>query len=329
MFGSLGRLIAPLSGAWLISTVLVQPTNSPHEITSGTIELPGVSGVSILRDDRVLLTRNDGSSAAVLAEAAVRLLLGRVTAGDCQSAGAAAVEDAEDAAFDGGSFAYVLGSHARTAVGEAPDGRYRLARLKLDAEGKVVETRHSGALLAGILANLPFLADSIRRTPAKGGLNIEGLAWDSSGALVIGLRAPTITESTPRAHGGQEDAVVLRLKTPDELFGSPAKPAQLDDVVKLDLHGQGIRGMCYDPTLKAFWIVSGLSVEPTHAVSSPWGLWLWDGRGAPRSVPVPGTGLEQPTAVCRLATPGGDRLLLVEAGKPRSRYALLRVPRAP
>ena len=98
--------------------------------------------------------------------------------------------------------------------------------------------------------DVPFLADAVRRTPAKAGLNIEGLAWTPEGHLLVGLRAPTVTESEPRPHGGQEDAVVLRLKNPEALFAEPRQPAQLGEVVKLDLRGQGIRGMCGDPDRK-------------------------------------------------------------------------------
>src|SRR6185369_7441331 len=132
---------------------------------------------------------------------------------------------------------------------------------------------------------------------------------------LVGLRAPTVTESEPRPHGGQEDAVVLRIRNPGELFDWPLQPARLGDVVKLDLRGQGIRGMCWDPAAKGCWLLAGLSAAPNHPVKSPWALWFWNGKGAPRPVPVPsGVTLEAPEAVCVLMIEGRRWLLLVEAG---------------
>jgi hypothetical protein len=144
--------------------------------------------------------------------------------------------------------------------------------------------------------------------------------------LLIGLRAPTITESTPRPHGGQEDAVVLRLRNPDAVFAG--RRAELGDTVKLDLKGQGIRGMAWDPDRKGVWLLSGLSAEPTHPVASDWGLWFWDEKAAPRAVPVPADfPLKQPEGVCLLpARDGESRLLLLEPGSPDSRWSLLPIP---
>lgn len=325
--------LLPVVAAVLGSILPTSPSGSAEPGVRGEIELPDVSGAAALPGGRLLLTSSEGTS-VLIPDAANRLAAGRILVApgerlDDSLRGRAEVADPEDAAGDANGHAYLVGSHARTALGDAPDARYRIARVKLDPGGKVLEALHSGGFLEALLRDLPFLADAIRRPPARAGLNIEGLACSPEGELVIGLRAPTITESARREHGGQEDAVVVRVVNPDALFVAPPQPASLAEVVKLDLRGQGIRGMCFDPVLKAYWLVSGLSVEPTHPVRGPWGLWLWDGRGAPRSVPVPGSALEQPTAVCRITTPAGDRLLLVEAGTPASPYLMLPVPTPP
>ena len=312
--------------------ILTAAIQAPEKKYGGKIALPGISGGALLRANHLLLVSDTGVGLTRVDNALARLSSGTVTPRQDEvleplPPGKVELEDLEDAAWDGARDLYVITSHSRTARGDSPESRYRLARLRFDATGKLLETRQSDALLQAIVNHLPFLADSIRRTPARTGLNIEGLAWDPQGQLLLGLRAPTITESTPRAHGGQEDAVVLRLKNPDQLFTQPGQPAVLGEVVKLDLHGQGIRGMAYDPRLKATWIVSGLSAEPGHPVTSPWRLWLWKGEGAPQPAKLPaGLALEQPETVTPVELDGLPFLLLIDPGRTASEYALIPTP---
>jgi hypothetical protein len=304
-------------------------------VVTGTIHHAGVSGGAVIRGNRLLLVSEPTNGVLLLEDPVTRLRAGQLEPAAGESLepllkDLVDLDDLEEAAWDGARDVYAITSHARTARGDSPEGRYRLARLRFDTTGKLLEARQSDALLQAIVNDVPFLADSIRRTPARTGLNLEGLAWDPAGELLIGLRSPTITESAPRASGGQEDAVVLRLKNPDAVFSQPRQPARLGDVVKLDLHGQGIRGMAYDPALKAFWIVSGLSAEPNHPVRSPWSLWLWKGAQSPRRVEVPpGTGLEQPETVAPIEVEGRPYLLLVDPGTPGSRFALFPTPELP
>ena len=297
----------------------------------GSFEAEHVSGAAVVSEGTLVLTGREGKT-WLLSDAASLLRGGRVPAGRLrplprEPGGQVSLAGVSDAAWDGVNALFVVTSHSRTPGGDAPPERYRLARFRFDATGRLLAARQSDALLRAIVQEVPFLADAIRRTPARTGLNIEGLAWDPRGELLLGLRAPTITESTPRPHGAQEDAVVLRLRNPDAVFGDPPADAALGDTVKLDLRGQGIRGMAWDPQLKGAWLLSGLSAEPGHPVKSPWALWFWSGSGAPRPVKVPpGLDLEQPEAVTRLETPEGPRLLLVDPGTPDSRFALLPVP---
>jgi hypothetical protein len=298
-------------------------------VVSGTIELPRITGAVAARDGALLFVSSEPNSAAQVQGAGALLASGRVARADLQVLGVSglALHDLQDVTWDGVGDAFAVTSHARTPGGDSPEERYRLARLHFDATGKLIEAQQSDALLQAVVNQVPFLADSIRRTPARAGLNIEGLAWDPAGELLVGLRSPTVTESTPRQHGGQEDAVVVRVKNPGALFGSAKEAAVLGDTVKLDLRGQGIRGMAYDPSRKAFWLLSGLSVLPGHPVTAPWYLWLWDGQAAPRRARLPeGLPLTAPTAVCRLEIDGAPRLLIVEGGSPTSRYALIAPP---
>ncbi|HEU4754448.1 MAG TPA: DUF3616 domain-containing protein [Armatimonadota bacterium] len=326
------RLSTLLAAAAMLPRVGGAQGTGGAPVIKGAIEVAGVTGAVMLSGDRLLLTSADENGVFTVQQAVSRLRGGRVgrEAVEAQAPalqGKVKLQDLQDAAWDGTGDAFVVTSHARTPRGDSPEERYRLAQLHFDATGKLIEAAQTDALLQALVNEVPFLADSIRRTPARAGLNIEGLAWDPAGQLLVGMRAPTVTESAARPHGGQEDAVVVRVKNPDALFVGAGQAALLGDTVKLDLHGQGIRGMCYDPERKAYWILSGLSVLPNHPVKSPWGLWLWDGRVAAREAAVPpGLELEEPDAICRVEVDGKARLLLVEAGKPASRYALILPP---
>jgi hypothetical protein len=286
----------------------------------------------LLPGNRLLLVSDNSNGVAVLSDALHRLRSGDIVLRPEEQltnslAGKVELDDLEDVAWDGARDLFAVTSHSRTRGGEAPESRYRLARFRFDAEGMVSEARQTDALLTAIVNGLPFLADAIRRTPARTGLNIEGLAWDPRGQLLIGFRAPTVTESKRREDGGQEDAVVVWLKNPDEVFAETGKPAVLGEVVKLDLHGGGIRGMAYDPRLKATWLLSGLSADPNHDVKSPWSLWLLKGEQPPREMKLPpNLGLEQPETVAPLELDGKPYLLLIDDGAPASPYALIPAP---
>lgn len=298
----------------------------------GEIRLSHVSGATFLRDGKLALVDGETNGVLVLDDALSRLRAGSLqpAPGEAMSAqlkGKVEVEDLEDAAWDGRGGLFLAGSHARNPLGESPEARYRLARVRFDATGKLLEARQSEALLHAIQTDVPFLADSIRRTPARAGLNIEGLAYTPEGTLLVGLRSPTITESTPRPHGGQEDAVMLRILNPDALFDDPPQPAQLGETVKLDLRGQGIRGMAWDPERKGVWLLAGLSVEPTHPVTSPWALWFWDQRGAARRATLPADlHMANPEAVTPVEVEGKPNLLIIDDGAPSSRFALIPTP---
>ena len=321
--------MTPLRSCWLL-VLLPALAAAAAEPARGTLAVPHVSGAAVLRDGRVALV-GDGTNAVYLLEGGAARLAGKLTAGANEALaatlhGKVALNDLEDAAAGGPDELFVIGSHARDRFGEAPEARYRLARLRFSATGKLLEAVQSPALLQAIQTEVPFLADAIRRTPARTGLNVEGLAFTPGGHLLIGLRAPTITESTPRPHGGQEDAVVLRIKNPDALFENPAQPPILGETLKLDLHGGGIRGMAYDARLKGVWILSGLSAEPGHPVTAPWRLWFWNEKTPPRPVELLGVDLGQPEAVCPVEVSGKPHLLLIEDGAPASRFTVVSAP---
>ncbi len=330
----------PVSLCLILGVLLLVGQRATHPATTGgasdvrallgEIELGEVSGAAVVRNGELVILADEGSTLYRLPEPGKTLLAGKIGAREMVpwkdfSEARLSLDDLEDAAFDGVGMLYLITSHSRTRRGDGPPERYRLAGLRVDATGRLLEARQTDALLKGIVSQIPFLADAIRRTPARTGLNIEGLAWQPEQGLLVGLRAPTITESTPRPHGAQEDAVVLRLANPEACLGG-AEPI-FGDTSKIDLQGQGIRGMVWDVKKGGCWILSGLSADPGHPVRSPWGLWFWKGSGAPIRIEVPKSlDLSQPEAIVRVETEKGPRLLIVDDSGKRSPYALLPIP---
>ncbi|MFN3651794.1 MAG: DUF3616 domain-containing protein [Armatimonadota bacterium] len=326
-------LAASVVGAALLSRG-GRASMGKSSVTTGKIEIPEISGGTLTRNGALLLVADEGNGVFLFRDAAKRLQSGSVKPKEDERLRLLMekqvdLEDLEDAAWDERGSAFLITSHARSKRGDSPEQRYRLARLRFDATGLLLKAEETDALFQAIVNELPFLADAVRRPPARSGLNIEGLAWSPEGHLLIGLRAPTITESVEREHGGQEDAVVLRLTNPHALFEEQGARALLADTVKLDLRGQGIRGMCLDPSREFCWLISGLSADPTHDVQAPWGLWRWDMKGAavPASVPKE-VDLETPETVAALEVDGKPHLLLIDDEKDACRYALFPVPEA-
>ena len=307
----------------------------------GTIRYPEVSGAEYLPGDRLLLA-SDEHGLRVVARASGQLRSGHVLPEPAGALGKKVakdfpLEDVEDVRFDGRA---TLSRSSRPTGGTAGARRRRPATgSAASAWAPAASSRSPGIRTArwAILTELPPLAEASLRTPARGGLNVEGLAFDPRGHLLVGLRSPTVTRSAKRKSKAREDAVVLRVCKLDDLFGDdPDEPAELlgvpdwrgdgradryaadatlgDKAALLDLGGQGVRGLRYDRDRSACWVLSGLSADPNHDVAQPWGLWLWDGGGGdPRPVGLPaGVGLTGPEAICLVPVDREPHLLVVE-----------------
>ena len=80
----------------------------------------------------------------------------------------------------------------------------------------------------------------------------------------------------------------------------------------------------------AAWAASpvGLSPDPNYELEDNWTLWFWDEQKEPVPVEVPklvGNYLHKPEAICQITIDKHSYLLLIEDGKPTSRYALILV----
>jgi hypothetical protein len=162
-----------------------------------------------------------------------------------------------------------------------------------------------GNLKSDIAAAHPLLAESTAITDVKnaGGFNIEGLSFDrDERAMLIGFRSP-------QADG---KAVLVRLENPRDLFESGARAVIGPEMILLDMKGDGVRGMAYDPRLEGFLIISG---PTSRARSLNFGLWFWNGEAenepVPIEVPVPATAIRRGEGVSPIRWNGNDLVLLV------------------
>jgi hypothetical protein len=81
------------------------------------------------------------------------------------------------------------------------------------------------------------------------------------------------------------------MKNVDATFDQPADPAARSPITieaTFDLHGMGIRGMCYDEKEHGYWIIAGIASdpdEPDNHLPNDWALWFWDFQ-SPAPLPV-------------------------------------------
>jgi hypothetical protein len=221
--------------------------------SSGIVYVPGSNGALIASDNlggEVQWMEVDGNGKQVGSVKHVPL---DVTFGDAE------------AITYGNSFYYVLSSQSDPSDA----AQHALARFAFDPEAKTVRGR------AEVIPNLrSFLLQNVSEISAvgapsgdKGGLNIEGLAWDRDNErLLLGLRSPLL--------GNQAALIPLKLSDPRGPFSIDNLKIDSPHVIFLPLEDQGVRDITYDTRLNKFLIISG---APEHGEKTEFGLWSWSG----------------------------------------------------
>jgi len=211
------------------------------------------------------------------------------------------LDDLEGLALDRAGFVYAITSHSRDDEGDEKQSRERLVRFRVEgkraAEPKVVE-----GLKRAMAATHPELASAaaIRDVKADGGLNIEALEISpDQRRLLIGFRSPL--------RDGR--ALIASIENPSGIFEVDELPRLAADLDELDLGGQGIRGLCYLPSIGEYLVISGpVSRE------GQFGLWFWNGQpgASARRVTIPGLqSLERAEGVSRAVIDGVERIIVV------------------
>jgi hypothetical protein len=232
------------------------------------------SGAVALADGRFLFCDNKTSDALfeLRLDAGGRKVGSLVRRSISAAGGVADMEGMALVEVDGQKFAVATSSFGlrpsrgkkSDAGGGASEG---LLRVDIAADGGLAARKMTG-VREWLVAHYPELKATASLDPDRGGLNLEGLAWDPSrGALLFGVRTPLV--------GGKPLILPVRLNvsapwTLEALEALPAIRLALDPSA-----GQGVRAIDYDPTGKNFWISVGRAVSGGPA---PFAMYLWDGN---------------------------------------------------
>jgi len=179
-----------------------------------------------------------------------------------------------------GDRVFVTTSHGRKTSGALDRARYKLAAFDLAGTPPAVTLTSAGTssllldqmLVAAnwdapnptVIAALQEASDLGDNTdaslaPELDGTNIEALANDGTGKLLVGFRNPRPNNK----------AIVVSIVNPDAAVTGTAR---FGGAAELDLGGLGIRGMAYSPVHGAVLIVAG-----PHANGGPFKLYKWSG----------------------------------------------------
>ena len=226
-------------------------------ISSGDFELSGVAHVP--NSNQMLVLDDDTTGEIFLVEVGADT----TQTGDAVPIALGAdVRDMEGITFDGTSY-YVVGSQSKPTGFEGAG----LVRFRYDP----VTRRISNAEAIGGLK--AWLADNVAELHGTGSeigdhvLNIEALAWDPVGKrLLLGLRAPVVD--------GQALVVPIKLVDPAGSFSRDNIRAD-GPAVRVDLGGDGIRSLEYDPALNAYRLITGATLNEE---TRDFRLVEWDGR---------------------------------------------------
>ena len=136
------------------------------------------------------------------------------------------------------------------------------------------QTVSRAVLLTGmrkfLFDNVPELKAWANKTSIEGGLNIEGIAVDPDPRhprVLLGLRGPVLNGN----------ALIVPLKQRDRVAPLSLENLEMDEpnAIQLNLNGQAIRDLEYDPSLRAFLIISG---APETEKKTDFALWTWNGE---------------------------------------------------
>ncbi len=160
-------------------------------------------------------------------------------------------------------------SHGTNRQGAARPKRHQFFATKLGLESAQLErVGHSYTqLVADLIADerlqkYDWAAAAQIAPKEPGGLNIEALATTPKQEMLIGFRNPIMD--------GQ--AIVLKLKNPQDLVLDPSARAKFGKPIELNLGGLGFRSMEYWPQLQQYLIVAG-----SFDGSDKFALYLWSG----------------------------------------------------
>ena len=224
------------------------------------------------------------------------------------------LDDLEGLALDRSGAIYAVTSQSLDGDGDPKKSREKLVRFHVEGD-RVLAPESFKGLKAALVAAHPELATAARVTDVKGGggLNVEALELGIEQApaqqrLLIGFRGPLL----------EGQAIIAIVENPVGMLERGEAPRVSSSLVKLDLGGNGIRGMSYIADLHGFLVIGG----PVTKESSQFELWFWSGEpeATARRVSIPGlSGLEHAEGVCPAVIDGQSKIVIVSDDGDRAK----------
>ncbi len=178
-------------------------------------------------------------------------------------------------------------------------GHDGLVRVRYHPEGDLTAEPMPG-VREWLLCQYPELAKAAGRAADKGGLNIEGIAWDpGSSTLLFGVRSPVDETGIP----------VLRVRL-DPGAGWSVDALSEPDTLYITNHqaGQGIRDITHDPVAGGFLVLLGRSVSGDDV---PFQLCRWNGASTAVAVEAELPNRMKPEGVTVIQAEAPRRALVV------------------
>jgi hypothetical protein len=209
------------------------------------------------------------------------------------------LDDLEGVTTDKKGYVYAVTSHSLTSKNRLKQNRNKLTRFQISGSkifAPVVVTNMRDKLIE--------LLSTHEINTAENEINIEALSLNSrQDELLLGFRGPLDKNG---------NALIAAIDNLDALFNKSFPVHFSSRLIKLDLDGNGIRGMAYDPHLQGYLIISGSSDKQSESKLNQ--LWFWNGMpGAPaRRAKIQGLkGLKNAEGVAPIELNGKSLILFV------------------
>jgi hypothetical protein len=231
------------------------------------------------------------------------------------------VDDMEGLASDGRGELYALASQSLNSGGLVKKSRTRLVSIVL----KKSEGRLRGIIdnfRGELLDTYTWLQAYEAGRPKKGGIDVEGIAYDGSGdRMWIGFRGPLVSADDSAKPGDR--AILLQLNAVSKGWRSRVLSAgdwDKGNPILLDLGGHGVRDLYYDGKHQLYILSGKLGPDEAEDGGKP-KLWRYDVKqkrlkivGDIPKVPAnPGdmSTLVAPEGVCAIRIAGQKKLVVV------------------
>jgi hypothetical protein len=176
------------------------------------------------------------------------------------------LNDLEAITMGGNGFLYAITSHKRNNNGKRKKSREQLIRFKINGNRlvnvSIVTSLVDAIAASGVLDNITKAGkQSIEK------IDIEALSFDKNNNLLLGLRKP-------KAKG---KSIILTIKNPITAFKNKEKIQIAKTPILLDLHGAGLRAMCYVAALKGYLLANEAKTKADIPAKYSQ-LSFWDGN---------------------------------------------------